>query len=291
MYVENVILRIESLLNQLPKSERKIAQYILDNPNEIIRMTIHELAANAEASSSAVTRFCRSIKVNSFSELKVSLSSLISQPEKKGFYDIEPNESIASIMDKIVSNSVQAIQETAHYLDEAVLDQIVETMREADVIYVYGLGASWLIAEDITQKWLRLGKIVSANQDPHITATALAAASKNTVFFCISNSGETEEVLQLVDIANAYGIKTIGLSRLGNNGLTKKVDMSLHHVRAPEAKFRSAATSSLFAQLLTVSIIFYAYVSKYYNEYKNSIERSRESVLKFTKRNQETSEK
>lgn len=55
-------------------------------------------------------------------------------------------------------------------------------MRSADVIYVYGLGASWLVAEDITQKWLRLGKIVSANQDPHITATALAASSKNTVF-------------------------------------------------------------------------------------------------------------
>ncbi|MFJ7754013.1 MurR/RpiR family transcriptional regulator [Peribacillus muralis] len=291
MHVENILLRIESLLNQLPKSERKIAEYILEHPKDIVRMTIHELAAHADASSSAVTRFCRSIKVNSFSELKVSLSSLISQPEKKGFHDIEPDETIASIKDKIVSNSVQAIQETAHYLDEAILDQIVETMRVADVIYVYGLGASWLIAEDITQKWLRLGKIVSANQDPHITATALAAASKNTVFFCISNSGETEEVLQLVDIAKAYGIKTIGLSRLGDNGLTKKVDMPLQHVRAPEAKFRSAATSSLFAQLLTVSIIFYAYVSKYYNENKNGIERSRESVLKFTKRNKETPEK
>ncbi|MFD6211020.1 MurR/RpiR family transcriptional regulator [Peribacillus sp. NPDC060253] len=291
MHVENVLLKIESLLNQLPKSERKIAQYILENPKDTIRMTIHELAAQANASSSAVTRFCRSIKVNSFSELKVSLSSLTSQPEKKGFYDIEPNETIASIKNKIVSNSVQAIQETAHYLDEAVLDNIVETMRNADVIYVYGLGASWLIAEDITQKWLRLGKIVSANQDPHVTATALASSSKNAVFFCISNSGETEEVLQLVDIAKAYGIKTIGLSRLGNNGLTKKVDMSLHHVRAPEAKFRSAATSSLFAQFLTVSIIFYAYVSKYYNENKSGIERSRESVLKFTKRNLDTSDK
>lgn len=285
---ENIILRIESLLNQLPKSEKKIAQYILENPKDIVRMTIHELADHANASSSAVTRFCHSIKVNSFSELKVSLSSLISQPEKKGFHDIEPNETIASIKNKIVSNSVQAIQETAHYLDEAVLDNIIETMRSADVIYVYGLGASWLVAEDITQKWLRLGKIVSANQDPHITATALAASSKNTVFFCISNSGETEEILELVDIAKAYGIKTIGLSRLGNNGLTKKVDMSLNHVRAPEAKFRSAATSSLFAQFLTVSIIFYAYVSKYYNENKNEIERSRESVLKFTKRNVDT---
>lgn len=83
MHGENIILRIESLLNQLPKSEKKIAQYILENPKDIVRMTIYELADHANASSSAVTRFCHSIKVNSFSELKVSLSSLISQPEKK----------------------------------------------------------------------------------------------------------------------------------------------------------------------------------------------------------------
>jgi DNA-binding MurR/RpiR family transcriptional regulator len=285
MHVENVLLKIESLENQLPKSERKIAEYILENPKDTIRMTIHELAAQANTSSSAVTRFCRSIGVNSFSDLKVSLSSFISQPGTKGFNDIEPNETIASIKDKIVSNSVQAIQETAHYLDETVINEVIESMRNANVIYVYGLGASWLIAEDITQKWLRLGKIVNANQDPHITATALASSSQNTVFFCISNSGETEEILQLVDIAKAYGCKTIGLSRFGNNRLAKKVDMSLQHMRAPEAKFRSAATSSLFAQFLTVSIIFYAYVSKFYDENKNEIERSRESVLKFTKRN------
>ncbi|MGG3940315.1 MurR/RpiR family transcriptional regulator [Peribacillus psychrosaccharolyticus] len=284
MQVENVLFRIQSLINQLPNSERKVAQYILTNPKESVRMTIHELANHANASSSAVTRFCRSIEVNSFADLKVSLSSHISQPEKKGFYDIEPNETIASIKEKIVSNSVQTIEETAHYLDEEVINKIVESMRNADVIYVYGLGASWLVAEDITQKWLRLGKVVSANQDPHITATALAASSKNTVFFCISNSGETEEILRLVDIAKINDIKTIGLSKIGNNGLAKKVDMSLHHVRAPEAEFRSAATSSLFAQFLTISIIFYAYVSKYYQDNKNEIERSRESVLKFTKR-------
>lgn len=61
--------------------------------------------------------------------------------------------------------------------------------------------------------------------------------------------------------------------------------MSLQHVRAPEAKFRSAATSSLFAQFLTINIIFYAYASKYYDENIKEIERSRESVLRFTGRN------
>ncbi|WP_214744951.1 MurR/RpiR family transcriptional regulator [Exiguobacterium sp. s189] len=285
MRVENILLRIESLLNQLPKSERKIAVYILENPNDISRMGIHELALQADASSSAVTRFCRSIGVNSFSELKVSLSSLLAYPEKQGFFDIELNEPISSIKEKIVSNSVQAIQETSHLLDEEIVEQVIDSIEQADVIYVYGLGASWLIAEDITQKWLRLGKVVNAYQDPHITTTALGAAPKNTIFFCISNSGETEEILQLVDIAKTYQIKTIGLSRFGSNRLSKKVDMSLHHVRAPEAIYRSAATSSLFAQHVAVSILFYAYLSKFYNEDKNEIERSRESVLKFTKRN------
>lgn len=101
MQVENVLFRIQSLINQLPNSEKKVAQYILTNPKESVRMTIHELADHANASSSAVTRFCRSIEVNSFADLKVSLASHISQPEKKGFYDIEPNETIASIKEKI----------------------------------------------------------------------------------------------------------------------------------------------------------------------------------------------
>ncbi|MFS0784737.1 MurR/RpiR family transcriptional regulator [Bacillus sp. 1P06AnD] len=283
MYVMDVLLRIESMLAQLPKSEQKVAQYVLENPMEVIRMTVNDLAQQAHASSSAVIRFCRSIEIDSFTELKVSISSQLSQAEteKKGFYDIEPNEEIKEIKEKIVSNSVRVLQETSTYLDEHTLNDVVEAMKNADVIYVYGLGASWLVVEDIVHKWLRLGKMVTANQDAHITASALAASRNNSVFFTISNSGNTEEVLRLVDIAQHAGVRTIGLSRFGHNKLSEKVDMSLQHVRAPEAKYRSAATSSLFAQFLTIDIIFYAYVSKYYSEYITGIQRSREAVLKY----------
>ncbi|MEH6941109.1 MurR/RpiR family transcriptional regulator [Bacillus sp. JJ722] len=283
MSVMDVLLRIESLFPQLPKSEKKVGQYILDHPKEVIRMTIHELAEQAKASSSAVTRFCHSIEINSFSELKVSLSSQISQgdPEKKGFYDIEPNETIAKIKEKIVSNSVGVLQETALFLDEKVLIDIVKAMKEADVIYAYGLGASWLVVEDIMHKWLRLGKVVIANQDAHIMATALSASRKNSVFISVSNSGKTEEVLRLVEIASKANVQTIGISRFGNNKLTTKVDMPLHHIKAPETKYRSAATSSFFAQFLTIDVIFYSYLSKYYNENIQAINSSREAIRMY----------
>jgi DNA-binding MurR/RpiR family transcriptional regulator len=280
----NSLVRIESVLDELPKSEKKVAQYILDHADEIVRMTVHELAANAKASSSAVIRLCRSIGVAGYSELKLSLSSQISHSFKSGYYDIEPNETVQSIKEKIVSNSVEVIKETAMELDETIIHQTIECIKNADVIYVYGLGASSLVADDIMQKWSRLGKTVISYQDAHIYAAILSGSSKNCIFFCISNSGETPEVLRLVEIAKESGCQTIGLSRFGHNALSQKVDLSLQHVRAPEAQFRSAATSSIFAQFLTVDIIFYAYVSKYYDDSIEKIINSRNAVLNYTQR-------
>lgn len=262
-------------------SEKKVAQYILDHSDSIVRLTVHELAAHANASSAAVIRLCRSIGVAGFSELKLSLSSQVSHSLKSGFYDIEPNDTISSIKEKIVSNSVHVIKETAMELDEEMIHHTVESFNKADVIYVYGVGASWLAAEDVMQKWSRLGKNMVAYQDTHIFTSILSSSKKNSIFFGISNSGETPEVLRLVNIAKEVGCQTIGLSRFGHNSLSQNVDLSLHHVHAPEAQFRSAATSSIFAQFLTIDIIFYAYVSKYYDESIQKIINSKNSVEKY----------
>lgn len=280
----NILVRIESVIDELPNSERKVAQYILENADHIVRMSVHELATQANASSAAVIRLCRSIGVEGYSELKLSLSSQLSHSLKSGFYDIEHNETIQSIKGKIVSNSVQVIKETAIELDEEIIDRTIESIKNADVVYVYGLGASSLVADDIMQKWSRLGKVVVAIQDAHIYASILSGVAKNCIFFCVSNTGETSEVLSLVDIAKEAGCQTIGLSRFGQNSLSQKVGLSLQYVRAPEAQFRSAAISSILAQFTTVDIIFYAYVSKYYEDSMEKIVNSRNAVLKFSQK-------
>ncbi|MGG4471397.1 MurR/RpiR family transcriptional regulator [Paenibacillus alvei] len=281
----NILVRIESIIEELPKSERKVAQYILENANDIVRMSVHELAMHANASSAAVIRLCRSIGVEGYSDLKLSLSSQFSHSLKSSFSDIEKNETTQSIKEKIVSNSVQVIKETALELDDGMIDKAIESIKHADVVYVYGLGASSLVANDIMQKWSRLGKVVVAIQDAHIYASILSGASKNCIFFCVSNTGETTEVLRLVDIAKESGCQTIGLTRFGHNTLSQKVGLSLQYVRAPEAQFRSAATSSIFAQFLTIDIIFYAYVSKYYDDSIEKIVNSRNAVMEFTQKN------
>lgn len=270
--------QIQLALKDLPSSEQKIGEYILAHPKEVTKMTIHQLAKEAEASSAAVVRFCRSLGVTGFPDLKARLFAEIGHSAVVGYFDIEPNEGVSSVIDKTLSNTVQTLHDTVGQLKIEVIEEAVEMLNEADVLYIYGVGASFLIAEDIAQKWLRLGKKAFAISDRHVLAVAMATQSEKALFWGISYSGETKDVLDLMKTAKELSIPTMSLSRLGNSKICELADVSLFTARAPEAHIRSAATSSRFAQLLVVDIVFFTYSSSQYDFVVNQLEKTKKAV-------------
>jgi DNA-binding MurR/RpiR family transcriptional regulator len=114
--------------------------------------------------------------------------------------------------------------------------------------------------------------------DYHLLLSAMALQSDGVVFFGIFYSGETREVLRLVEKVQEFGMKKIALSRVCNHKLSQCVDVLLSMARAPEAKFRSAATSSHFAQLFVINIVFLAYASFQYAFTINQLKKSRNAV-------------
>ena len=273
-----ILNEIKLASGELPSSEQKVATYILAHPQDVLYMTINELSVSAESSPAAVVRFCKSVGTRGFGHLKVRLSAELGQEETVGYMDIEDQESVASIVKKTLSNTVQTLENTAHQIEGQAVEQVVEMLQKAETIYVYGVGASFLIAEDIAQKWRRLGKRIYAMSDYHLLMSDMATQSDGAIFFGVSYSGETKEVLQLVEKAKEFGLKTIGLSRIGNHKLSQRVDVLLSTARAPEAKLRSAATSSRFAQLFVIDIVFLAYASSQYEFTVRQLEKSRNAV-------------
>ena len=65
-----IITRLEQILGDLSPSEKKVAQYILDNPKETIKLSVQEIAEASMSSSAAVVRLCKHIDVKGFTELK-----------------------------------------------------------------------------------------------------------------------------------------------------------------------------------------------------------------------------
>ncbi|PFJ15741.1 RpiR family transcriptional regulator [Bacillus cereus] len=278
MTVNSIRIQIELVLDELPVSEKKIAQYILSHTKEVTQMTIHQLAKEAEASSAAVVRFCRSLGVTGFPDLKARLYAEIKHIHHVGYFDIEPNEKVQSIIDKTLSNTVQALHDTVGQLETKSIEEAVELLKEADVIYIYGVGASFLIAEDVAQKWIRLGKKAYAISDRHLLAVALATQSENALFWGISYSGETSDVIELMEAARKLGVKTISLSRSGSSKISGLADVSLFTARAPEAKIRSAATSSRVAQLLVIDVVFFVYSSSQYDFTVRQLEKTKHAI-------------
>ena len=280
---ENIQGRIRSIIDLLPSSERKIGLTILKNPSSVIDMTAAELSKVAGTSPATVIRFCKKIDIPSFTQLKIKLSGEIDTPIHEGYSDIAENESIQEIKMKLLANAYQSMQETVSLLNDQRIEQVVDLLVAAPVIYVYGLGASYLVAENFAQKWNRVGKTVICIPDIHILVTILVSSPKDAMFFAISNSGETKDVLDLVGIAQKYHVRTVGLSQFGQNTLATKVELPIQTVRSNEAVVRSAATTSLHDQFIVIDVLFYAYASRNFDQLNQLIQKSKKEVKEFEK--------
>lgn len=285
MSEKNVLGLISSMVDDLPKAEKRIAQVILKTPEEIIYMTASELGKKSNTSAATVIRLCKRLEIHSFTELKVLISKERTSSDAINYSDFEPDESINEIMDKLLGNAYLALKDTVALMDEEKIEEAVRLIKNAPIIYVFGIGASHLVAEDISHKWSRIGKVCISSADPHRLIASMGLKQKNALFIGVSNSGEKNEVIKLMKFANENGYNTISITRFGQNQVANQADISLQHVRTNEAKIRSAATSSLHAQLLVVDIIFFAYSSKNYDNIFEYLVKSRKEIKKYNNEN------
>ncbi|MFL2134567.1 MurR/RpiR family transcriptional regulator [Desemzia sp. FAM 24101] len=276
--LNNILLNIKEKKGTLPLSEKKIAELILQEPASIINMNSSLLAQKAGSSSAAVIRFCHSIGLKGFVELKLQLSADLQGINDNLYTDILPGEELAKIKKKLLVNTNHVFKETNNTLADEVVSSATKLFYSSSVIYPFGLGASSIVAEDFQQKFSRIGKKVIFIQDQHVLATSLAASDKDALFLGISNAGEKGEVLALTKMAKSFGLKTVSLTRNTENTLSHETDVALKTAFAQEPPLRSGATISLLTQMYAIDILFYAYVTNYYESSLENLEKSKEAI-------------
>lgn len=269
---------IQNMLEQLPTSERKIAQFILENPQGVLNSTVSEIGTQAKTSGAAVIRLCKSLGLTGFQDLKVRIAGDLVKPAEQGYRDIEPGESFYSIVQKTTSNSIQSIRDSEEIINYDELKRAVHTLSPAHNVHLFGIGASNIIAKDAQQKLLRIHKNATAFTDTHLVAALIANASKEDVVFGISHSGETDEVIKVMTLAKERGVKTISLTKYGQSTVSSIADIKLFTSYSGEAPFRSAATSSRLAQLYMIDILFLAMATVQYDQTIHSIDQTREAI-------------
>ncbi|MHA3067084.1 MurR/RpiR family transcriptional regulator [Lacticaseibacillus saniviri] len=252
--------------SRLSSAEAKVADYITKAPERVLKMTVQELATAATASPAAVIRLGKRIGVQGFTQLKIELAADLTQQQlaMNPPGDVVKNEKVSSIKDKLRYNAQTSLNETVDQLDNQLLHQSTQLIATAKRMFAFGTGASYLTAENIAQKWGRLGYVVVAFKDLNELLPLLANAQSADLLWVISNTGESPEAVLAAQAAADAGVQVLSLTQSGTNTVSQLSTVALHTSRPLEYPNRIAATNSLMIQFMVIDIVFYDLVSQHY---------------------------
>jgi len=274
----SVFSKIRTKYNTLSPAQKRVADYILQNQNEIAMLTISSLAKKCDTSETTIFRFLKKLDYDSYQVFRVKAAQEISDEKPEAIYEeINESDSIAAIRKKVTMSTSSAIQDLDNLVDDETIRRIIKLIKEADRILFYGIGASHAIAMDAYHKFARLGINAVNIRDSHMMNILSTHTNKNDLLFVVSHSGESVEVLEPVKLAKENDVKVVGITSYENSSLTKLVDELLLS-STNETKYRSDAMVSRIIQLVIIDILYVGFVTTSEKEYVDKVNKSRLAV-------------
>ncbi|CAM3195031.1 MurR/RpiR family transcriptional regulator [Lactiplantibacillus plajomi] len=278
----SVLLTIRNKLALFSHAEQKVGRYILAHTHSVIQMSTAELATAAGVSTATVARFGKAlIPDGGYPALKLRLSA--ERTVDQSLYDeINPHDTLEAVKSKLALRVTHTIEETNARLDAAALTKASHLIASRANVYVYGLGASNVVAADFEQKFVRVGKAVVRSLDTHLLAVGLVTQAADAVLVLISNSGEKAASLQLAKLARSLKIPVIVLTRKATSSLGELADVVLLNDDSEENQTaRTTATTSLMAQLFVSDLLYYTFVTTDYDHHIEQLVATRDAIQHY----------
>jgi RpiR family carbohydrate utilization transcriptional regulator len=207
-----ILKDITEHLDQLRRSERKVAELVMAQPEAVIHMRIVDLAAAAEVSEPTVVRFCRAIGCEGFQNFKLALAQSTAQNPASETFDISELDTAREYTYKVFDATMAALSRVRNTLDPDAIEVAVDALGNAKRVEFYGFGASSPVAIDAQHKFFRLQIASAAHSDPHIQAMSAMSLTPGDVVVAISQSGRTTSLLEAMDHVRDAGAVIIGLA-------------------------------------------------------------------------------
>ena len=249
----NLIRRITESLPALRKSEAKVASYVLANANEVIKMRIVDLASNSAVSEPTVIRFCRAIGFDGFQSFKLQLAQQLGLGSVFTQFAVEDSDTVADLLNKVFDTTVGSLITVRDEINSEVLEQAIAKISSARRVEFYGFGASGSVAADAQHKFFRLQLSSAAYTDPHIQRMSAISLGPEDVVVAISQSGETQALLQSVELAREAGANVIGLAPQ-NTSLSRLCNLAIY-VNMEEDLESFTPVSSRIAHLVVIDVL------------------------------------
>lgn len=273
----HALASIRSNYGKFSDKEKKIADYVLYNPQNIIHNTINQVADELEVAESTVFRFCKRIGFKGYQAFKIALAAEIVTPMKDIHEKISDGDSLGAVSEKVFRSNIKTLEDTMQIIDGTIFQQAVEAIADASKVEFFGSGGSAVVALDAYHKFIRTGIQVNANLESHMQLMSASQLTSGDVAILISHSGSTKDMLDVLQMLKENGVTTISITNFAKSPLTKEADISLYTV-SEEIDFRSEAMSSRIAQLTIIDALYTNTMIAEQEDGRHALQNMREAI-------------
>ncbi|MDP4133956.1 MAG: MurR/RpiR family transcriptional regulator [Bacillota bacterium] len=254
--MNRTLLQIKVLYKDMGKSEKKIADWIMDHPDALLPLSITELAEKSDSSEATIVRFAKRLGLSGYQELKISIAQ--ENSKKVINQDVNVKDSCFEVFEKVSNDIYCSLEMTKKVIDKDMLDQAAKAILEARQIVIFGLGNSASIALDAGHKFFRAGCNAVPYSDNHMQVIAASHLSDTDLAIGISHSGSSKDIVDALKIAKENGAKTIAITNYGKSPIVKHSDIVLF-TSSPETQYTILGLNSRIAALAIIDSL-YSYI-------------------------------
>lgn len=252
----DILERIHASYYQLTATERKVADFVLANPEQVKFMSITQLADECGTADATISRFCRSLKLKGFNAFKIELARHSATPAaRKENHD---TDTLTGRIRQVGKLATDAIAQTMELIDPVQAERAVALFESASRVICIGSGGSMLLANTFAHLFSTVTGKFQAIADSHMQMSAVATMGKEDIIVLFSYSGATNTGLQILELARKREIQTILITRFSKSPAAALSDVVLR-CGSNEGPFQFGSVPAKVAQLMVMDVLFQEY--------------------------------
>lgn len=261
----NTLTKLHELLPDFSATERRVAEYIIENSSTLPDTSISEVAQKCGTSKSMVVQLCKKAGCTGFkglcSSLRVEQALKEKESEQALYTDLHAGCTAKHILQVTVEEELRSIRDTAALVDVSALEKATDALLSARRIQLFGAGSSAVVALDMVNKLERVGLNAHFSQELHSQLISCASVTRNDAALIFSYTGETKDMLSAVKHLKECGATVIAVTRYGRSRLSEAADICLC-VAGNESLRRTAAMTSRLSMLTMTDVLFTCVTSR-----------------------------
>ncbi len=273
----SVSAHLKASYNEMKPVQKIIADFFLAADFDSLNASIDDVARRTGTSVASISRFCKALGFDGFSQFKITLSRDLKYEPDTVLPIFKMGDDPNLIIRKVFSEAVSNLQATEEAVDFDTVKLVARRIVQYRAVLFFGLGGSGKVGAIGEMLFSHIGYAARAVIDPYEMFVTAGHADKNCTIIALSHSGYTWHVVEAIAIARKRKVFTVGITNYRGSLLAENVD-ALLLTACPERRVHIAQSNSMVAQSTLLRSLYLLAASRADGKLQDVVNRINDSV-------------